>query len=121
MTPKDQNNVQYTLNQILAFAGHEKNEQINLLKMLLNATEQNATLFKQHLLAKRRNEACEMSHKMLTIFRQLEAQPIVSRLELLEQIDNGVLSDSRFFSIGDEVYSMIEFIINHITNHHIDR
>jgi len=119
MDKKKPNPPQYSLDQILEFAGPEKDDQINLISMLLDSVEKNANSFRDYLNSANRKEACELAHKMLTTVRQLRASRITSLLEQLERIDNPTLTDSRFFELGQLACNEITILLGHIKGHHL--
>lgn len=76
---------QYNLEQIAAFASGEQESLRQILVSFLKSGKQNALLFKNYLHEKNENAISELSHKMLPLFRQLEAYDIVELLSQLEQ------------------------------------
>ncbi|WP_120274889.1 Hpt domain-containing protein [Mangrovibacterium diazotrophicum] len=111
--------MQYSIDQLLAFAGPEKSDQAKLLKMFVESAEQNASSFKQQLDANNRNEACEIAHKMLTTFRQIQATKITTLLVPLERVGDPEISDSRFFEFGRLAHAEIKTVLEHIKQHHL--
>ncbi len=104
----------YTLNQILAFAGPAADEQRELIQMLLNAAQKNLASFQKEIAKRNRAEVCEIAHKMLTLFRQLEAEQITASLEFLEKT-NSSMADSQYFEQAEQTARLITVLLSDIS------
>lgn len=104
----------YNLDRLAAFAFGDPESLRQILESFIRSCKQNAKLFRKHL-QERNNEAIsELSHKMLTLFRQLEALAIVDILVLLEQKDLAVAGNRNYFSLGKAALEMIEALLQTI-------
>ncbi len=74
----------YDLKQLAAFAGDDPDTLRQILVSFISTGQQNVTLFRQYLQDGNYNALSELSHKMLTLFRQLEAFEIAELLSQLE-------------------------------------
>lgn len=89
------NHAGYSLNGINAFASGDAESTRDILTSLVNSTEQNTLMLRQHLKMKDYKQVTELAHKMLPMFRLLEAGAIIELLAELEQkgIDKNFISE----------------------------
>ncbi|MGV8090895.1 MAG: hybrid sensor histidine kinase/response regulator [Mangrovibacterium sp.] len=99
---------QYSLQQIAAFALDEPDSLRQILVSFLKSGAENALLFKKYLYEENENAISELSHKMLPLFRQLEARPIVELLSILEQKNRTGVSQEQWYSLASAVLEKIE-------------
>jgi signal transduction histidine kinase/CheY-like chemotaxis protein len=99
---------QYSLQQIAAFALDEPDSLRQILVSFLKSGAENVLLFKKYLYEENENAISELSHKMLPLFRQLEAQPIVELLSILEQKNRTGVSQEQWYSLASAVLEKIE-------------
>ncbi len=78
-------NNKYSIEGIKAFAEGEMDTTREILTSFAHSTSQNLTEFKQHIQTKNYEEVKKLAHKMLPMFRQLEAVDIIEPLRKLEQ------------------------------------
>ncbi|WP_163717364.1 hypothetical protein [Mangrovibacterium lignilyticum] len=109
---------EYSLNQVLAFAGPSLEEQKELIQLLVDSAGLNVAAFRNEITLQNRANACELAHKMLTLFKQLQATKITPSLEQLEQVGNELLPDEQFFAIAKTVLIQIELVLNDIKLRH---
>lgn len=107
------NKPHYTLSQVLAFAGPSAEEQKELIGILLDAAGNNLNAFRTQIEAKDRSQVCEIAHKMLTLFRQLQASAIVDKLQELEK-ENSPLDNSAYFEMGTKTAEAIAELLQDI-------
>ena len=78
-------NVKYKLDGLMAFAGNNLEDQQNILKSFIKTSIQNKQAFKHSLENANEAELSEIAHKMLPLYRLLEASDIVEILSDIEQ------------------------------------
>ncbi|MEL7589191.1 MAG: hybrid sensor histidine kinase/response regulator [Prolixibacteraceae bacterium] len=76
---------QYSLDQISAFASGEAESLRQILLTFVQSGKENAMIFRRYMTEKNNHAISELSHKMLPLFRQLEAYEIVELLSRLEK------------------------------------
>ncbi|MDP2888388.1 MAG: hypothetical protein Q8P34_05385 [Bacteroidota bacterium] len=74
----------YNLDQFKAFAAGDQESLRQILGSFIVSGKRNANHFRKFIDEKNTKEVSELSHKMLTLFRQLEAKDIVGLLVQLE-------------------------------------
>ena len=105
-------NVKYKLNGLLAFAGNDLGSQHHILQSFIKTGIQNKQLFRQSLKNKNEAELRELAHKMLPLYRLLEASGIVEILSDIEQ-DLSDPTDLRVsFMMCQQVLEQIDELIN---------
>jgi signal transduction histidine kinase/CheY-like chemotaxis protein/CHASE3 domain sensor protein len=114
---------EYSLDQILAFAGGDPENLRQILVSLIVNGNSNLKLFRQYIDDENRSSIAEMAHKMLPLFRQLDVPNIVALLIQLERNDLSKLRKKQYFLIGKLVSEKIETVFQTIKeqeNIHID-
>ncbi len=76
---------QYSIEGIKAFAEGEMETTREILTSFAQSTSQNLQMFRLHIQAEDYEEIRKLAHKMLPMFRQLEAVDIIKPLEMMEQ------------------------------------
>jgi len=104
----------YNLKQFAAFAEGDPEGLLQILVSFIKTGKQNALLFRQYLNDKNDHALSELSHKMLSLFRQLEANEIVELLSQLEHIDFARLHSKEFYSCGKLAIEKIDILLNTI-------
>jgi hypothetical protein len=104
----------YSLKQFAAFANGDPESIREILISFIRSSKQNVKLFRQYIEEENVIMISELSHKMLPLFRQLEAKEIVDLLLQLEQKDNYILGHGQFFSIAKSSLDMIETLLETI-------
>lgn len=102
----------YNLNQIAAFASGESEGLRQILVSFLRSGRQNRMLFKKYLCEKDEDAISGLSHKMLPLFRQLEAYNIVELLSLLEQKNRTGISLPEWYTHAWSVLDRIEKLMD---------
>lgn len=101
----------YNLDQLIAYAEGD-NESLNqILTSFIKTSNQNIQLFKKYITDEDTGSVTELSHKMLTVFRQLEAYDIVELLTSLEQNDGGKPDKIYYYSICKLAVEKIEVLL----------
>ena len=83
----------FNLQSFMRFALGDPVSFREIVAAFLESGRRNAELFRQYLMKKDIHSIAELSHKMLPMFRYLEAQEVVRILTVLKQ-DNPVYSDT---------------------------
>jgi CheY-like chemotaxis protein/anti-sigma regulatory factor (Ser/Thr protein kinase) len=97
------NSKDYSLDEILLFAGADQKALDSILNTFINSNKIN---LKEIGYAQRRNDierAAQIAHRMLPMFRQLKAGKIISKLEQLEDKEYEILPE-------DEISCMLQEI-----------
>jgi len=113
----------YTLKQFSAFAEGDPESLMQILVSFIMTGKQNAILFRQYLSDENDRALSELSHKMLSLFRQLEANELVGLLSQLEHNDFARLSKSEFYLCGKMAIEKIDALLETIQreeNIHLD-
>ena len=108
---KDQDMLYYNIKQIEAFTLGDSESTRKILQSLLDSSRENLLLFKQYLAQHNYKLLAELAHKMLPMFRQLEAQKTVELLVLIEQKK---LADEQGQPIGSRAYERASTLIQKI-------
>ena len=80
----------------------------------INSGKENTILFKKYIQDENKDALSALSHKMLTLFRQMEAADIVELLSRLEQKDNNGLADQQYYLCGNLALEKIEALLRTI-------
>ena len=104
----------YNLKQIAAFAEGDPESLLQILVSFIKTGKQNALLFRQYLKDEDDHALSELSHKMLSLFRQLEANDIVEFLSQLERIDFARLHSKEYYLCGNLAIEKIDALLNTI-------
>lgn len=91
----------YTLKNIMLFTDNDPEATRKIVESFIHDTHQNIDLFKGYLQTDNYTAIFQLAHKMLPMFRQLEASPIVELLQKLE----------RSKETGPEVKATVEEVI----------
>jgi len=106
----------YNLKQLESFAEGDPEVLRLILESFISTGKQNAVLLKQYLQEENYNAISELSHKMLPLFRQLEANDIAEILTQLEQKDFARMYSIKYYSQGKSVLKMIDTLLSTIQN-----
>lgn len=104
----------YSLDQLAAFAAGDPESFREILTSLINSGKQNVALFRQYIQEENADALSALSHKMLTLFRQMEAADIVELLHQLEQMDELGLDSKSCFLLGKLALEKIEVMLHTI-------
>jgi len=105
---------EYSLKQFAAFAGGDQENLREILVSFISSGKKNAELFKQSIEDENVIMISELSHKMLPLYRQLEAKNIVGLLSQLEQKDIQSPGNEMYYSIAKSALNMIETLLLNI-------
>src|SRR5690606_23975936 len=104
----------YTIDALKAFASDDPETTRDILISFVASTEQNVSLFKQHL----RNEDFEalslLAHKMLPLFKQLGAKSVSLPLTLLEQKKFELKDNKNWVETGETVLKNVAKLLGKI-------
>lgn len=104
----------YSLDQFAAFAEGDPESLKQILVSFVRTGKQNALLFRQYLRDENDLELSELSHKMLSLFRQLEANDVVVLLSQLEHKEFASLHSKEFYLCGKLAIEKIDAFLNTI-------
>jgi signal transduction histidine kinase/FixJ family two-component response regulator len=111
----------YNLEQFAAFAAGDPESLKQILISFLNSGQQNLMLFGQAIQEENKYAISELSHKMLTLFRQLQANNVVEILAQLETKDFEHIDHSYYLQLAQSAFRKIEKILQTIrTEENID-
>jgi len=101
----------YKLDQLLAFVEGDHESLKQILVSFIHSSNQNLMLFRQYLEEENINMIAHISHKMLSLIRQLEAYDIVELLAELEQNEFSVSGKENYLSLGKLAVERIETLL----------
>jgi len=104
----------YNLKQFAAFAEGDPESLMQILVSFITTGKQNALLFRQYLHDESDLELSELSHKMLSLYRQLEANDLVALLSQLEHKDFASLHHKEFYLCGEMAIEKIDALLQTI-------
>jgi len=107
-------NREYNLTQLAAFASGDPESLREILVSFIHSGKQNASLFAEYLKEKNEVGLSELAHKMLPLFRQLEANEIVQLLGQLEQKDFSKYNKMQLYAMGESALKKIEELLDTI-------
>ncbi len=105
---------EYKLDQLQAFAERDPESLNQILVSFIVTGNQNLKLLIKYIEEEDTNSIEELSHKMLPIFRQLEATDVVELLVSLERNDNHKLDKEHFYSTGRQAIKKIDLLLQTI-------
>ena len=114
-TGKNKNSLNpiYSIEGIMAFAEGEMETTREILTSFAQSTAQNLTEFSHHIQRKDYQEIKNLAHKMLPMFRQLEAVEIIEPLRKLEQ-ENFNSHEDEWLEESNQVLRKIESLMEKI-------
>lgn len=101
----------YNLDQFKAFAAGDPETLRQILVSFIASGKRNAKHFRKSIDEKNISEISELSHKMLTLFRQLEAQDIVELLAQLEDMEELQSDEQQYFLLSELALEKIETLL----------
>ncbi len=101
----------YNLEKFAAFAEGDTESLTQILVSFIKTGRQNATLFRQYLKDENDLALSELSHKMLSLFRQLEANDVVELLSQLEHQDFANKHTKQFYLCGKLAIEKIDALL----------
>jgi hypothetical protein len=104
----------YNLDQFMAFAAGDPESLRQILASFIVSGKRNLKHFRKSIDAKNTREVSELSHKMITMFRQLEAQYIVELLAQLEDMEELRFDEQQYFSLSKLALEKIEILLQEI-------
>ena len=106
--------VSYNLNQVKKFAEDDMESVHRILTSLVEGGSKNILLFRKYLDEKDYPSLFELIHKMISIFRQIEASEITAILGKIQSMADKPLADKQINLLGREALGMIEELIERI-------
>ena len=104
----------YNLGQLTAFAAGDPESLRQILASVVQSGKENTALFRQFLKDENKEALSALSHKMLTIFRQMEAFDIVELLSKLEQKEGNGFDNRQYYICGMLAIEKIEAVLQNI-------
>jgi CheY-like chemotaxis protein len=104
----------YNLEQLEAFAAGDPESFKEILSSLIHTGKENIILFKQYIEKKDRDAISALAHKMLTLFRQMEATDIVELLSRLEHVSSAQDDNPQYYLWGKLALEKIEALLQTI-------
>ena len=105
---------EYTLDQLSAFAEGDQANLNQILVSLIDSSNQNLKLLMKYIEEEDARSIVEIAHKMLTVFRQLEATEIVELLVSLEQNSTQMIEAKHFYTKAKMAREKIDLLIQTI-------
>ncbi len=111
------NTTSYSLKTVRAFAQDDEQSLRLILQSFMSSSLENLQRLKQYLKEGNSNELAELAHKMLAMFRQLEAHEIV---QLLKQLEENNTPLEQLQARAQQVIPLIEQLLQEIkTSYHL--
>ncbi|HAH22575.1 MAG TPA: hypothetical protein DCL77_02215 [Prolixibacteraceae bacterium] len=110
----DEHHNGYNLKHLEAFAAGDAESFRQILVSLIHSGKENLTLFRKYIQDENKEALSALSHKMLTLFRQMEASDVVELLSRLEQKDHNGLGDPQYYLVGNLALEKIEALLHAI-------
>lgn len=104
-------NAGYTLKNIRIFADNDPEALEKIIQSFVTSTEQHLGLLQQYLQDKHYESISQLAHKMLPMFRQLEASLVVEPLEKLEHPDKADLTPETMNTLVAEVIEEVKRLL----------
>ncbi len=104
----------YNLEQIAAFASGDEETLRQIIVSFIQSSRQNTDLLRKFHREKNQHALSELAHKMLPLFRQLEAHPIVELLAVLEQRNTPALSAQQLYALALQAADQVDALMNTI-------
>jgi hypothetical protein len=98
----------YRLNQIRQFVRDDTQSLNKILISFVETSHEHVSLFDKYIIHNDRKSLSELAHKMLAMFRQLEARTLVNPLAVLENAPVSVMSDEEWADLGKQTAARIE-------------
>lgn len=108
--PKEPRKI-YNLDQFNAFAAGDPETLRQILVSFIISCKRNVDHFRKSIDEKNAREISELSHKMLTLFRQLEAKDIVELLVRLEDMEELRSDEQQYFLLSRQALENIETLL----------
>jgi len=107
----NQNTSGYSLRQIMAFAANDPLSIYRILESFAESTSKNLALFRNYLNDRNYQPLPELAHKMIAMFRQVEAFQVVTLLTKIEGSANDKLTGKEWDDLGREFLNKAEKFI----------
>lgn len=102
---------EYSLKQFAAFAGGDPENLREILTSFISSGKKNVEFLRQYLEDENVSMISELSHKMLSLFRQIEANGIAELLSKLEQQTDFRLDKNQYLLHGRLALEQIEALL----------
>lgn len=102
----------YSLKQFTAFAAGDPESLREILISFISSGKKNIKIFRQYIEDENVIMISELSHQMLPLFRQIEANDIAELLSGLEQQGDFRLDNKQYYLFGRLVLEKIEALLH---------
>lgn len=110
----------YTLQHILQFTDHDQTALKAILESFVSATHEHIRLLEGYLKEGQREAIVRLAHKMLPMFRQLEAEELIEDLQMLEQADKTGISDEEIAMRTQRVIGRASVLVEKLQHHSME-
>ncbi len=99
---------EFSLEEILLFAGDDKNALNTILKVFIEASRNNLLEITEATKYKNTSKIAAIAHKMLPMYKQLNTRNIVLQLEKLEKEEPNYFEEQKIFRLITEIELLLE-------------
>lgn len=110
----------YTLQHILQFTDHDQTALKAILESFVSTTYEHIRLLEGYLEEGQREAIVRLAHKMLPMFRQLEAEELIEDLQVLEQADKTGISDEEIAMRTRQVIGRASTLVEKLQHHSME-
>lgn len=104
----EENSEEFSLKEILLFAGEDKDALNTILKVFVEASRDNLEEIKKATINNNKAKIAGIAHKMLPMYKQLDTQKIVFKLQQLEKEVPEYFEASNIQSLIKDIESLLE-------------
>jgi signal transduction histidine kinase/CheY-like chemotaxis protein/HPt (histidine-containing phosphotransfer) domain-containing protein len=112
---KEKKSEEFSLDEILLFAGNDKEALNNILKVFIEASRKNILEIKEANTHKNQAKIASIAHKMLPMYKQLNTQNIVQKLQQLEKEVPAYFEDEKINVLIQEIETLLFKLEKEIT------
>jgi hypothetical protein len=103
----DEISEEFSLEEILLFAGDDKDALNTILKVFVDASRKNLLEIKKAIKKKNHNKIAAIAHKMLPMYKQLNTRNIVFQLEQLEKEVPSYFEEQKIQGLINEINALL--------------
>ena len=104
----EESSTEFSLKEILLFAGDDKDALNTILKVFVDASRKNILEINKAIINKDKNKITAIAHKMLPMYKQLNTRNIVFQLEQLEKEVPEYFEDQKIQRLIIEIEALLE-------------
>ncbi len=105
---KEGNSEEFSLEEILLFAGDDKEALNTILKVFVEASRKNLLEITEAIKYNNKSKISEIAHKMLPMYKQLNTRNIVLQLEQLEKEETNYFEEKKIYRLITEIELLLE-------------